>query len=183
MKTALNVIALSSLLIPAIASAELSYDAVGMDYIKMSQGGSPDLTMLGLSASKGISNNVFLDGSFGNGKQSSGTSFGDVTINAWSLGAGYHTPIQTNLDLVMSVNFGQAAAKLAGVSVTGNSHGISIGVRNEFTPQVEGSLTGTYTSSSVNSSTSTSTGFDAELGFKITPQFQLVGGLGRKSVV
>jgi hypothetical protein len=181
MKKILSVIALSSLLIPAIASAELSYDSVGVDYIKMSQSGTPDLTMLGLSVSKGFSNNIFLGGSFGNGKQSSGTSFGDVTVNDWSLGAGYHTPLQTNLDLIISVNFEQATAKLAGVSVTGNGHGISIGVRNEFTPQFEGSLTGTYTSSSVNSSTSTSTGFDAELGFKITPQFQLVGSLGTDS--
>lgn len=181
MKKVLNVIALSSLLIPAIASAELSYDSAELGYITMSSSGSPDLTMFGLSASKGISNNVFLGGSYGNGKQSSGTSFGDVTLNVWTIGAGYHMPLQANLDLVISGNFGQATAKLAGISLTGNSHGISIGVRNEFTPQVQGSIKGNYTSSSVNSTTSTSTGFDAEIGFKVTPQFQLVGSLGTDS--
>lgn len=172
------VIALATLLTPAIASAELSYDDAQLSFAKLSKSGGNDLNMTYFNLSKGITSNVFLDGKYGTGKQATGTSFGDATAKEWAIGAGYHTPIQTNTDFIITGRFRQVTASLAGVSVTGDSRVIEIGIRTEFTPQFEGSLGANYASSSVGSSTSTATTVNAELGFKVTPQFQFIAGLG-----
>lgn len=180
-KNMLRVTTLLGLFIPVIASAELNYDAIDIGYSKTSESGSADLNMLNFGISKGISSNVFLQGGYSTGSMASGTSFGDISASGWSVGGGFHTPIKTDVDLIVSANFGQSTASLAGISISGNGHGVGIGIRAAITPQLEGTLGGNYTSFSVNSSTTTSTGISGELGFNVTPQLQLVVGLDSDS--
>ena len=178
MKKLTTVIVLATLFTPLIASAELSYDAAQLSYERMSQSGKRDLNMTNFNLSKGITNNVFLDGKYGTGKQATGTSFGDATAKEWAIGAGYHTPIQTNTDFIITGRFRKVTATVAGTSSTGDSRILGLGIRTEITPQFEGSLGASYVSSSVGSSTTTATSVNGELGFKVTPQFQLIAGLG-----
>lgn len=177
MKKLTTVIALATLLTPLIASAQLSYDDAQLSFAKLSKSGGNDLNMTYFNLSKGITSNVFLDGKYGTGKQATGTSFGDATAKEWAIGAGYHTPIQTNTDLIITGRFRKVTATVAGVSATGDSRIVGLGIRSEITPQFEGSLGANYASSSVGSSTTTATGVNAELGFKVTPQFQLIAGV------
>lgn len=137
-----------------------------------------DLNMTYFDLSKGISSNVFLDGKYGTGKQATGTSFGDATAKEWAIGVGYHTPIQTNTDFIITGHLRKVTATVANASSTGDSRILGLGIRSEITPQLEGSLGANYASSSVGSSTTTATGVNAKLGFKVTPQFQLMAGVG-----
>ncbi len=56
---------------------------------------------------------------------------------------------------------------------------LGIGIRTDITPQFEGGLSASYASSTVGSSSSTTsmTGVKFQLGFKVTPQFQLMAGV------
>jgi len=178
MKKLLNVIALASILIPTMASAELSYDSAQISQLTVSSSGNADLKMLNFAVSKGITSNVFLAGGYGTGSMASGTSLGDISFNGLSLVAGYHTPIQTNVDFIVSGGLAQATVKFAGLTFTGNGPIVEAGIRAEITPQFEGKLVGRYGSISFDSVTATTTGINAELGFKIVPQFQLFAGVG-----
>lgn len=183
MKKLTAIIALATLLTPAIASAELSYNAAQLSFERMSQSGKRDLNMTNFNISKGISSNVFLEGEYKTGKQATGTSFGDVAVKGWILGAGYHTPIQTNTDLIVTGRLRRITASIAGVSSTVDSRILGIGIRTEITPQFEGGLSANYASSTVDSSSSATsmTGVKFQLGFKVTPQFQLMAGVASNS--
>ncbi|MEQ1525173.1 MAG: hypothetical protein ABL911_00290 [Gallionella sp.] len=179
MRKLATVIALATLLTPAIASAELSYDAAQLSFERLSQSGKRDLNMTNFNLTKGISSNVFLEGEYQTGKQATGTSFGDVSAKGWILGAGYHTPITTNTDFIVTGRYRKITSSAAGTSLTGDSRILGIGIRSEFTPQFEGGLSASYASSTVGSSSSTTsmTGVKFQLGFKVMPQFQLMAGL------
>src|SRR5450759_5270992 len=83
-KWILIVTAFSGLLVPAIASAELNYSYVGVDYSKTSQSGVADLSGIGIGISKSIYSNLFLTGSIFNRRQSSGTTMGDISAVSYT---------------------------------------------------------------------------------------------------
>lgn len=176
MKKLTTEIALAILLTPTIASAELSYDHVQLGYEQLSKSGSNDLNMTNFNLSKGITDNIVLDGKYGMEKHA--TSYGDLSTKDMAVGVGYHSPIQTNTDFIVTGRLRQVTASLAGASSTGDSRILGLGIRSEFTPQFEGRLDVNFASYTVGSSTNTSTEARGELGFKITPQLQLIAGLG-----
>ena len=181
MKKILIVIALSGMLIPTIASAELNYNAVNVGYAKVSQTGWADLTGYDFGVSYGITKNVFLEGSYGTGSQPSGTTLGDITVSGFDVGAGYHTPIQNDVDFIVGAHLIQGTAKFAGLSYNSNGYDVGVGIRAELTPKFEAILSGVHTNVTSNSSTTTSNGMQAEVGFKVTPEVQLLAGIASDS--
>jgi hypothetical protein len=178
MKKIILVTALSGLLVPAVAFAELSYDAASLGYAKTSESGSADLNELDLGIAKGIAKNVYVSGSYATGSQASGTPAGDVSINGYGIGLGYHTPINENADFILKGGFIHANLKLGSISASGNGYEVGVGFRAEMSPRLEGSAFATHTSVNANSSTTTGNGVDAELAFNITHEFQLFARIG-----
>lgn len=181
MKRILIATTLLGLLIPAIASAELDYDSVEVSYALTSRSGRADATEYDMGASYGITKNVFVDGTAATGKQPSGTAFGDITGNAFEIGAGYHTPLQNNVDLIVTGHLIKGRSDYAGSTYSSNGYDIGVGVRAELAPQLEGILSVVHTSVSSNSFTTTSNGIQVQLGYKIVPQVELFAGLGSDS--
>lgn len=182
MKKILIVVALSGMLIPALASAELNYNAVDVGYSKTSySNGDPDLTGFDVGISKSISSNVFLEASYGSGSQATNTTLGDITVSAISVGAGYHTPLKDNVDAIVTGDVLQGSVKLAGFSESVNGYAVGAGVRAMLTPEFEGILGVVYTSVSSGTVTSTDTSLNAKVGFNITPEFQLTAGMDFES--
>lgn len=181
MKKIIFITALLGMLIPAVAFAELRYDAVSIGYAKTSESGSADLNELDFGITKGITNNVYIGGSYATGSQASGTAFGDITVHGYEIDLGFHTPIKENIDFILLGGFLSDTASLGGVSVSGNGYGLGVGLRAELSPQIEGTISGTHTSVSANSSTTTGNGVQVELGFNITHELQLFGGIGSTS--
>lgn len=181
MKNIFIAIATAGMLIPKIASAELNYNSVGVDYSKTSQSGVADLSGIGIGISKSIYSNVFLTGSIFNRRQSSGTTLGDLSVYEFAEGAGYHTPIQYNVDFIVSGALQQSRFKFAGASSNENGYGLGVGIRAELAPKFEGQVSGEYFSMSSNSFTSTGKGIDVILGFMVTPEFKLLADIGSSS--
>ena len=181
MKIVIFAVAAFGLLIPAYASAELSYNAVQIGYAKTTESGEADINEFDLGVSYSINKNIYIQGLFATGNQASGTPAGDITFTGWDVGLGAHTPIGNNVDIVGIFDLVQAKAELGSNSQSGNGYGISVGVRGEFTPQLEGTFFGDYSSVTANSSTTTSTGISAGLGYYFTPQFQLGVDIGSTS--
>jgi len=176
------VIATFCSLFPTLVWAELSYDRVGIEYQKQSTSGDPDISGFGLGISKGVSNNVFFGGDFMNASQSSGTASGDIKYNGYDIYAGFHAPIQANLDFLVTGGFEHSSAELAGYTADGSGYALSGGIRAEITPQVETMLLAHYSSTDVSAfgttTTVSDTGVSLDLGFKVTPQVQIVAGIG-----
>lgn len=177
MKKILITTALSVMLVPAVASAELNYNMVGASYAKTSESGFEDITGFGVGVSKSITSNVFLEGAYTTSSRPSGTTFGDVRVNGWDIAMGYHTPIQNDIDLIAAGHLLQSTAEFAGASYSANGYRLGVGLRVELTPEFEGKVLGTYTNVSSNSFTTTSTGMNMQLGFKVTPELQLFAGV------
>jgi|GEM_PF-6440286 len=139
--------------------------------------GDPDLTGFGVGISKSISSNVFLAASYAAGNQATNTNLGDITVSGISIGAGYHTPLKDDIDFIVSGDIFQGTVKLAGFSESVNSYDIGAGVRAQFAPKFEGTLAVDYTSVSSGAITETDTSINAQVGFNITPEFQLTAGM------
>jgi hypothetical protein len=180
-KWILIVTAFSGLLVPAIASAELNYSYVGVDYSKTSQSGVADLSGIGIGISKSIYSNLFLTGSIFNRRQSSGTNMGDISVYEFAEGAGYHTPINYNIDFIVSGTLQQSRSKFAGASADENGYAFGVGIRAELAPKFEGQVSGDYFSMSSNSFTSTGKRIDAILEFMVTPELTLLADIDSSS--
>ena len=78
--------------------------------------------------------------------------------------------------------FQHSSAELAGFTATGSGYGLSGGIRAEITPQFETMLLGHYSSTDVSGNGTTTTvsdtGISLDLGFKVTPQVQIIAGIG-----
>ena len=181
MKIILLLIATAGMLIPTIASAELNYNSVGIDYSKTNQSGVADLSGIDINISKSVYSNVFLTGSIFNGRQSSGTTLGDLSVYEFAEGVGYHAPIQYNIDFIVSGTLQQSRSKLAGTSASENGYALGVGIRAELAPKFEGQVSGDYFSMSNNSFTSTGKRIDVILGFMVAPEFKLLADIGSSS--
>ena len=181
MKKIIITISALGLLIPAFASAELNYNAVQLGYAKTTESGQADLNEFDLGVSYSINKNFYIQGLFASGTQASGTPAGDVTFTGWDVGLGAHTPIGTNVDIVGIFDLVLAKAELGSISESGNGYAMSVGLRGEFTPQLEGTFFGHYSSVTANSSTTTATGVNAGLAYNFSPQIQLGVDIGSTS--
>jgi len=178
MKRTLIVAGLSGMFIPALASAELNYDAVNVGYSTMRySNGNQGLTELDVGFSKSYSKDVYLGASYGTASQTTYSGLGNKTVRSISLGAGYHTPLRDNVDLVVAGHIVLGSAKLAGSSTSANGYDIGAGVRTQFAHGLEGSLAAVHANRSNGTYTNTDTFLNAQFGFNFTSKIQMNAGI------
>jgi hypothetical protein len=181
MKILLKVIAVLGVLIPSIASAELNYNAVQFGYSKTDMSGNSEFDEYGIGVSFSVNNDVFVEGQFAGLQQPANSTTVALDGKSWAIGAGYHTPISKNVDIIIGAGISQTTWKAAGTSSLQDGYNFGIGVRGEITPKIEGSLSVGYLSASAQSTTVTGTGIKAGLGYNFTPKFQLKADIGTNS--
>jgi hypothetical protein len=179
MKKILVVLALCGMLIPAPASAELDYNAVDIGHSTMSYSNSAQVqTELIVGISNSISKDVYLEAAYGAGSQSMGTSLGvKKKVGSLSVGAGYHTPLKSDVDAVAEGHIIQDSTKLAGTSTSVHGYDISAGIRALFIGGLEGTLAVVHASASNSTFSSTNTFLSAQFGFNLLPSFQMTSGI------
>jgi opacity protein-like surface antigen len=181
MNKLIAILATMLMLIPTIASAELNYNSIAVDYSKTTQSGVGDLSGIDIGISKSVYSNVFLTGLIFYGRQASGSALGDLSVYGFSEGAGYHAPINYHTDFIVSGSLQQNKSKLAGSSTSENGYTLGVSLRTEFSEKVEGDISGSYLSMSDNSFTSTGKTFDVKLGYMVTPEFELLADINSTS--
>lgn len=178
MKKILIAAVLSGMLIPALASAELNYNAIDIGYATTSY--NPNLTEFYIGISKDNSKNVFLDASYRAGSQPKFSSLGDRKVGSISIGAGYHTPLMNDVDAVVKGNILLGSVKLAGNSVSTNGYDIGAGVRAEFSKALEGTLAVVHAGTSNGPFSSKNTFVNTQFGFNFMQAFQMTAGIDFK---
>lgn len=178
MKKILIAAILSGTLIPALALAELNYNAVDAGYSTTSY--SSVLTELDIGISKSISGNTYLGASYGTGSQPTNTALGDKKLSSISLSAGYHTPLIDNVDAIVKGRIVLGSIKLAGSSASANGYDIGAGVRAQFGHALEGTLAVVHANASNGTFTSNHTFLNAQFGFNFIPEFQMTAGMDFK---
>jgi hypothetical protein len=176
MKKILILVALSGMLIPAVASAALDYNAVDASYSTTGYQNNETLTKLNIGFSKDISSNVYLQAYYGHGYQTSDTSF-DIRIDSISGGAGYHTPLKENVDGIAEGHITLGSAKWAGNTASANGYDIGAGIRAELGHKIEGTVMAIHASISDGTLTKTDTFLNARLGFNFLTGFQMTLGI------
>jgi hypothetical protein len=180
MKNILIVPALSSILIPALASAELNYNAVNAGYSSTSySNGARDLIELNAGISKSVSGNVYVGASYGTGSQSVGKGL-YKKVSSLSLSAGYHTPLKDNVDAIAEGHIIRGSAKSAGISASANGYDAGAGMRALLRSGLEGTLAVVHASTSNGTFSSKNTFIKAKLGYNFTPELQMTAGMDFK---
>jgi hypothetical protein len=180
-KTIHLAVAMSGMFIPALASAELNYNAVDAGYSTTSyRSDISALTELELGFSRSISGNAYLGASCGSSSQTMDTTLGDNKVHSISLSAGYHVPLMDNVDALANGHIIRGSAKLAGISTSTNGSDIGAGVRAQFIHGLEGTLEVVHASTSDGTISSTHTFIKTEVGYNILPKFQMTAGVDLK---
>lgn len=180
MKTTFIMLAISGMLIPRLASAELNYNEVNVGYSTTSyNNGDEDLTEWDAGVSKSISGNVYLGASLGFGKQL-GFSAGIKKVSSVSAGAGYHFPLNDKSDVIVDGHIVLGSAKLAGNSTSADGHDFGAGIRTLIMHGLEGTLAVIHARTSNGTLSSNDTFLKVQFGFNFTPKFQLATGVDFK---
>lgn len=182
MKIILIVAALSGMLIPALASAELNYNAVDAGYATTSYGnGDPSLTELAIGYSESISEQAYLKAAFGIGSQSTYASSGARKVTSLAVGAGYHTPLKDNVDAIVQGNLVLGSSRLGGNRTSANGYDIGAGVRALFRSGLEGTLMVVHARTSNGILASSDTFLGARFGYNFTEGIQMYAGFDLKA--
>lgn len=179
MKRILITASLSGMFMPAPASAELNYNTVDVGFTTKTATNkttSLDYTELSLGFSKSLSKNVYLGASYERGSEPT-TATSDGKVYSISLGAGFHTPLYDNADVIVSGHIVQGTDQIAGSDANTNGYDIGAGVRAQFPHGLEGSIAAVYASTSNDTYSSKDTFVNAKLGFDFTPEIQLYAGI------
>lgn len=172
MKNIPLVIALSWLLLPAIASAEFNYTSIHAGYAITKLSGRADNKQYYLDGAYGILNNVFIEGNYTTANQPSGTSSGDFTDASYAVGAGYHTPLENKVDFIVAGYLNRDKKYLAGASSSSSGFSLDVGLRQELAPKLESLVSARHFIISRNSLTTTGNGIRAEIGFQASPEIE-----------
>jgi hypothetical protein len=176
MKKILILMVLSGMLIPALASAALDYNAVDASYATTGYQNNETLTTLNLGFSRSISNDFYLAASYGHGYQTTNTSY-DIKTNSISAGAGYHTPLKDYADGIAEGHITLGSAKWAGNTASANGYDIGAGIRAELGHEIEGTVMAMHDSISDGTLTRTDTFLNVRLGFNFLTRFQMILGI------
>lgn len=181
MKIILIVAALSGMLIPALASAELDYNTVDVGYSTTSYSGSESsMTELDFGVSQSISEHKYLHASLEMGSLPTYTSSGTRRVTSLTVGAGYHKPLKDNVDAIAQGNLILGVSRLGGNSTSANGYDIGAGVRTLFRSGLEGALMVFHARISNGVRTSTDTFLGARLGYNFTEEVQMYAGIDLK---
>ena len=180
MKGILIVAGLSGMLIPALASAELDYNTVNAGFTTKTtktNNIAQSYTELSLGISKSIFKNIYLGASFESGRQPGTPTSGDKKVHSISLGAGFHTPLNDNVDVIAASHIVQGSDKIAGSSANANGYDIGAGIRAQTPYGLEESIVAVYDSISNDTYSSKDTYVNAQFGFDFTPEIQMYAGI------
>jgi hypothetical protein len=179
MKRILIAVGLSGIFMPVPASAELNYNTVNVGFTTKTATNkttSVDYTELSLGFSKSVSKNVYLGASYERGSEPA-TTTSDGKVHSISLGAGFHTPLYDNADVIAAGHIVQGTDQIATSSANANGYDIGAGVRAQFKGGLEGSIAAVYASTSNDTYSSKDTFVNVKLGFDFTPEIQLYAGI------
>lgn len=181
MKKILIVAAFACLLIPALASAELNYNAVDVSYAATSYSNSAaNQTELGLGYSRSTSNEVYLMASYGAANQPASSTQGVKKLNSISVGAGYHTRLYDKTDAIAEGHLNYGSGKLAGTSTSAHGYDMGAGVRSLFGPTLEGTLKIVHASAVNGAFSKTNTFLRAQFGFNFLAELQMTASIDFK---
>lgn len=174
MKRILIVAGLSGMLMPALASAELNYNIADVGFAsKISRGVAQNFTELSLGVSRSVSKNLYIGASFQTGTQRTSVNADNRRLHSTSLSAGYHTPLNEDVDTIVAGHIFQGTDKVPGSIANANGYDISAGVRAEFPYGLEGGIAAVYSSTSNATYSNKDTYINAQFGFDFTPDIQL----------
>jgi hypothetical protein len=181
MKKILILMALSGMLMPALASAELNYNAVDAGYsTEVYKTGEPILYQKNLGISKSVSGNVYLAASYEAGSQPGYSHSGEKKTQSFLFGAGYHTPLldtlKTKVDALVRGNIVRGRAKIGEGSVRETGYDFGAGIRAQLAHGLECSLAGVHSYLSEGAYSYTNTFLDAQIGFNFTQKMQMKVG-------
>jgi opacity protein-like surface antigen len=179
MKRILIAASLSGIFMPTPASAELNYNTVNVGFTTKTatyKSASVDYTELSLGFSKSVSKNVYLGATYERGSEPT-TATNDGKVQSISLGAGFHTPLYDNADVIVVGHIVQGTDQIATSSANANGYDVGAGIRSQFTGGLEGSIAAVYASTSNDTYSSKDTFVTAQFGFDFTPEIQLYAGI------
>jgi hypothetical protein len=170
---------LAVLLTPSLALAELDYNIVDVGFAsKLNRGTAGIFTEFGLGASRSISDNLYLGASYQTGIQPmSPANGGNQRVNSINLSAGFHTPLNQDVDMVAAGRIYKGTDGIAGSNSSANGYNAGAGVRAQFPHDLEGSVMAVYSSISNSAYSDKDTYVNAQFGFGFTPEIQLYGGI------
>jgi hypothetical protein len=177
MKRILIVAGIAGILMPTLASAELNYNSVNVGFTTiMDDYFVANFTELSLGVSKSVSKRIYLGATYDSGSKFSTSTSSYKKVHSISLGAGFHTPLNDNTDIIVAGHIGQGTDKISGSTESANVYDIGAGVRAEFPYGLEASVVAVYDSRSNDTYSSKDTFVNAQFGFDFTPEIQMYGG-------
>jgi len=182
MKRILFLAGLGGTMIPALASAELNYDAINAGYSTTRyENGDLNLTELDIGYTKDYFENVYLGASYGAADQSTYSNVGDNTVHKISLAAGYHAPLMNKVDVVIAGHAVFGRANWGGETSSANGYDAGAGVRALFLHGLEGNLAVVHARISNGDYYSASyTYISTQFGFYFIPRLEMTAGIDFK---
>ena len=134
MKRILIVAGIAGILMPTLASAELNYNSVNVGFTTiMNNDFTANFTELSLGVSKSVSKHIYLGASYDTGSKflssTSGSGGSYTKVHSILLGAGFHTPLNDNSDIIVAGHIGQGTDKISGSTENASVYDIGAGVR------------------------------------------------------
>lgn len=133
-KKALIIAAISSIASFSVTAeeADLSYTHVGIGY-ETGDIADVDFSGFGVYGSTALNDSFFLTGSYlsieSDDQFTDGFVTDDIEATGFSLGIGFHTPINATVDFVSTLSYADAEIEFADESEDGNGYVIAAGVR------------------------------------------------------
>jgi len=182
MKRILIAAGLSGMLVPALASAELDYNAFNFGFVTKTDSTSSNsvtssFTEYNLGISKSIRKNIYLDAYYETGTPPWTQANMGKHVHSISFGPGFHTPLKENIDIVASGHIVQGTDKIPGSIASANGYDIGAGLRSQFPYGLEGSVLAVHESYSSDTVSNRDTYVNAQFGFNFTPDVQMYGSI------
>ncbi len=178
MKRMLIVAGLSGMLMPALASAELDYDAFSVGFRTKTTSVAninSSYTEFGLGITKNVFKRVYLGASYATGTQPS--TSGDTVVHSTTLGAGFHMPLNGDVDIIIPGHVFQGTDMIAGSNASASGYDIGAGIRAQIPYGLEGSIVAVYDDTSNDTYSNKDTYVNAQFGFDFTHEIQMYAGI------
>jgi hypothetical protein len=153
-------------------TSPLSYDYVGAS-LGTGDIYDDDFSFYGVNASYAINDMFFVKGSYYDGATDDDIKFGPragkVEQSGYDFGAGFHTPLNQALDLVVAASFVATEAEVFGLSQDVDGYGVEGGLRLQATERLELNLLAAY----LDQEDESETGYIASAFYFLTPAFSV----------
>ncbi|HTN93812.1 MAG TPA: hypothetical protein VMJ33_04455 [Gallionella sp.] len=180
MKKMLIAAGLAGMLMPALASAELDYDAFSVGFRTMTTSvGYVDTnyTEFGLGITKSVFKRVYLGASYVTGTQPATPTSAGRVVHSTTLGAGFHFPLNEDIDIIVPGHVFQGTDMIPGSDASASGYDIGAGIRAEMPYGLEGSAVAVYDNTSNDTYSNKDTYINAQLGFGFTHEIQMYAGM------